>query len=357
MHRLTAQNYSRSRLIFFATLLIAVLTAALVAGPDRQIALAQDDSTYEDEFLKGKELLRRRRFEEALKSLKRANDMKQKKSVECYNLMADAYFGLGAYKNVIECADKVIELSGDDSQIVLMAWNNKGLALQSLAQNKDQKKLQESEAAFRKGLTFKATQAILHHNLGVVLLQLNRDADGIAELKQYVEMAPRGSEVENAKRLIENPRRARENYAPDFSFTTAQGEHITLEDLKGKVVVLDFWGTWCPPCVESIPSLRGLHKRYSKEPSFVLIGVSSDDDEDAWRDFTEKNKMIWPQYRDKDGQVQRAFGIRAFPTYIVIDHEGIVRFQSIGASWVRAASLDDAIRKQVKIVAKGVELN
>jgi hypothetical protein len=65
--------------------------------------------------------------------------------------------------------------------------------------------------------------------------------------------------------------------------------------------------------------------------------------------------MVWPQYRDRDRRIQRAFGIRAFPTYIVIDHEGIVRFMSSGSSWQRSANLDDAIRKQVKIVAKGVE--
>jgi peroxiredoxin len=132
-------------------------------------------------------------------------------------------------------------------------------------------------------------------------------------------------------------------------------EHIELEDLQGKVVLLDFWGTWCPPCVESVPELRNLHKKYSKEPSFVLIGISSDSDEEVWREFTTKNKMVWPQYRDKDRRIQRAFGVRAFPTYIVIDHEGIVRHRSVGMTWSRAASLDEAIRKQVKIVAKSTE--
>jgi hypothetical protein len=65
--------------------------------------------------------------------------------------------------------------------------------------------------------------------------------------------------------------------------------------------------------------------------------------------------MVWPQYRDKDRRIQRAFGIRAYPTYILIDHEGIVRFSSIGLSWQRSASLDGAIQKQVKIVAKSTE--
>jgi hypothetical protein len=65
--------------------------------------------------------------------------------------------------------------------------------------------------------------------------------------------------------------------------------------------------------------------------------------------------MIWPQYRDHDRRIQRAFGIRAFPTYIVIDHEGVVRFSSVGLSWQRSAALDETIKKQIKIVAKSTE--
>lgn len=87
----------------------------------------------------------------------------------------------------------------------------------------------------------------------------------------------------------------------------------------------------------------------------MLIGISSDGDEDEWREFTEKNKMVWPQYRDRDRRIHRAFGIRAFPTYVLIDHEGIVRYVSTGASWERSADLHQAIQKQVKIVAKTVE--
>ena len=86
-----------------------------------------------------------------------------------------------------------------------------------------------------------------------------------------------------------------------------------------------------------------------------MIGISSDSEDEVWRDFTAKNKMIWPQYRDKDRRIQRAFGIHAFPTYILIDHEGIVRFSSIGAGWTRAANLADAVNKQIKVVAKSTE--
>ena len=319
------------------------------------VVTSQDNDDYEIELNKGRAFLRRSQFEEALKSFKRANDLREKKCGECLNLMADAYFGLEAYKNVIETSDKVLQLAGDDKQLVLKALNNKGLALQSSAEKKDQKKLQAAEATFRQALAMEGVPPVLRYNLGVVLLQLNRDPEGITELKEYIKLQPNSPHTENAKKLAANPRRARENYAPDFTFTSSDGEHISLEDLQGKVVLIDFWGTWCPPCVESVPELRNLHKKYSKEPAFVLIGISSDREDDVWRDFTEKNKMVWPQYRDKDGKILRAFGVRSFPTYVIIDHEGIVRHRSVGMTWSRAGILDDEIRKRVKIVSKSTE--
>jgi peroxiredoxin/Flp pilus assembly protein TadD len=340
---------------FVIAIAVALLGLLFLGSEPYRAVQAQDDGAYEDELIKGKALMRQRNFEDALKSFKRANELRGKKSAECYSLMCEAYFGLGAHKNVVEAADKVLELAGDDKELIVRALNNKGLALQAAAEKKDQKKLEAAEAAFRQALSMENASPVIHYNLGVTLLQLNRDSEGIAEINQYIKDQPKGAFVDTARKMAENPRRARENYAPDFSFTSSEGEHISLDDLRGKVVLLDFWGTWCPPCVDSVPELRNLHKRYSKEPSFVLIGISSDSDEDEWREFTVKNKMIWPQYRDKDRRIQRAFGIRAFPSYIVIDHEGIVRFQSVGTSWQRSANLDDAIRKQVKIVAKSVE--
>jgi thiol-disulfide isomerase/thioredoxin len=116
--------------------------------------------------------------------------------------------------------------------------------------------------------------------------------------------------------------------------------------------MLDFWGTWCPPCVASVPELRNLYKRYSKDSSFVLIGVSADYEDGVWRDFTAKNQMLWPQYRDRDRRIANVFNIRALPTYIIIDHEGILRFQSSGYG---AANLDAAVKKYIKAASQRAE--
>jgi len=311
-----------------------------------------NDAAYDSEFQKGLDLLRRHRWEDALKSFKRANELRNKQSAECFYGMAQAYQGLEAYKNVAESCDKVIEFSAGDTKTQAQAYNLKGIALQAQAAVKDQKKLQEAETVFRQALALGVELPIVHFNLGYTLLQESRDPEGILELKKFTELEPEGAKAEQALKLIENPRRAREAYAPDFSLTTAEGEFISLEDLRGKVVLLDFWGTWCPPCVGAVPVVRDLRKRYAKEPAFMIIGVSSDSDEAKWKEFTTKNQMVWPQYLDRDHHIQRAFEVRAFPTYIMIDHEGIVRFRGTGTSWERTGNLDDAIKKEIKIIAK-----
>jgi peroxiredoxin len=317
----------------------------------------QGDAAYEDGMEKGRNFMRAHKYEDALKSFKRANEMAGKKSSECLLGMAQAYQGLEAHKNVIETCEKLIELAGSDIQLRALAYNMKGIALQAQSEGKDQKKLRDAESAFRQSVAMNSDLSIVHYNLGLTLMQQGRDAEGIAEMRNYVALQPRGTKFDEARKLIENPRRARENYAPDFSITTSEGEYISLEDLRGKVVLLDFWATWCPPCVASTPAFRSLHKRFQKEPSFVMIAISSDREVEKWREFIAKNQMVWPQYRDRDFKVQRAFEVRSFPTYIVIDHEGIVRFRTSGFGSSGTVSIEEAISKALKMKSKSSASN
>lgn len=338
-------------------LLLAFTFPGIALRPQAQQAPSQPvqqtgDTAFEQALEKGKELFRQRKYDEALQAFKRANDLRDKKCAVCYGWLAETYMSLEAYKNVISSADKAVALAPTDTQLLVKVYNNKGLALQALADKKDQEKLQAAEAVFRLGLAQPNAPPILRYNLGVTLLQENRDPEGMAELKRYVQLEPKGGYVTLATKMIDNPRRARENYAPDFAFTSLDGDYVSLDDLRGKVIVLDFWATWCGPCTASVPDLRNLHKKYVGNESFVMIGISADFDDQAWRDFTSQNKMLWTHYRDQDRKIQRAFGIHAYPTYIVIDHEGIWRYQSIGAGYRSAIGLEDAIRKYLTLAAK-----
>src|SRR5262245_11294808 len=178
----------------FLILIIVGIVGSLANLPRGSAAGVQDvGPTFEEELLNGKDLLRQQKFEDALKCFKRANAMRDKKSAECYSWMTDAYLGLEAYKSVIAAANKVFELAGGDNALIIRAYNNKGLALQATAAKKDQAQLEAAEATFRQGLALPNPPAILRYNLGVVLMQLNRDNEGIAEIKQYIKLQPKGS--------------------------------------------------------------------------------------------------------------------------------------------------------------------
>jgi thiol-disulfide isomerase/thioredoxin len=348
-------------MILLPTPLRALVILSLVpfSGQSRTLdfqAFAQqgDASGYAEQIAAGRDSLRQRKYDDALKAFKRANELKGQTSAEALFLMANAYMGLGAYKTVATTCDKVIELTANDPAAQAQALNLKGIAIQKQSDGKDQKKLQEAEAVFRQAVALKEATPDVHYNFGVVLMQENRDAEGAAELKEFVKLAPNAANAEDARKMIDNPRRAREPFAPDFSMTTSEGESISLDELKGKVVLLDFWGTWCGPCVESVPGLRELNKKFAKESSFVMISVSSDGDENKWKDFIVKEKMVWVQYLDRDRKVQRAFRVDRFPTYILLDPEGAIQYRGSGMSLAKEALLEDAVKKQIKLVTKPV---
>ena len=350
-------NFSRTRLRSFVLVLASALFLLATADTSPRLTMlveAQqtEPTSYEELIASGNQLMTRRKYEDALKAFKRANDLKSQTSTEALFLMANAYMGLEAYKTVTQTCDKVIELAANNPGMQAQAFNLKGIAIQKQSDGKDQKKLQESETALRQAAALKPAPPDVHYNLGVVLMQQNRDAEGAAELKEFLKLVPDATNAAETRKMIDNPRRAREPFAPDFSVTTAEGEYISLDELHGKVVLLDFWGTWCQPCVESVPGLRELNKKYGKDNSFVMISVSSDSDEGKWKDFIAKEKMVWVQYLDRERKVLRAFRIDRFPTYILLDSDGVIRYRSTGMSFDKEAILEGVVKKQLKLLAK-----
>lgn len=118
--------------------------------------------------------------------------------------------------------------------------------------------------------------------------------------------------------------------APETIGTDLAGKSVKLSDHKGKVVVLDFWATWCGPCIKMIPESRKLVKEMDGKP-FVLIGVSVDGKADTVKQFQEKHEMPWVHWHiGPNGKALDLWDVSAFPTLFVIDHKGIIQHTQVG---------------------------
>jgi thiol-disulfide isomerase/thioredoxin len=126
--------------------------------------------------------------------------------------------------------------------------------------------------------------------------------------------------------------------APAFTAQTIDGASLALASLRGRVVVLDFWATWCGPCRGMIPHERELVKRFADQ-QFTFVGISADGDAGDLREFVRKMDMNWPQIHDgPGGPLQQKYDIEYYPSIFVLDAHGIIRYRD-----VRGGDLDKAV--------------
>jgi peroxiredoxin len=117
--------------------------------------------------------------------------------------------------------------------------------------------------------------------------------------------------------------------APALHLKSVNGQTITLDDLKNKVVLLDFWATWCAPCVKVMPDLQKLHDKYNNK-GFAVVGVSIDEDGmKAVGPFLAKRKFTYPMLLDQNETWQK-FGVRAIPAMFLLDKKGRIVQQFTG---------------------------
>lgn len=130
--------------------------------------------------------------------------------------------------------------------------------------------------------------------------------------------------------------------APDFSLKSFDGQEITLSQLKGKVVLLDFWATWCGPCKESIPHLIQLYKNY-RENGFELVGMNIDKgDGEAVRRFVRSMDIPYPVVTAPE-DVVRSYRVTGIPANFLIDKKGTIREKVVGFSRAIAQQLDTKV--------------
>jgi len=327
------------------TFLLSLLLIVPLAQPGR----GQESTDVAQALAQGDAFLSHHNFEKAREAYLKADKLSHHTSAECLLRMFRADRQAGDLSAALDDAKRAVKAAGDDKAVAARAHMARGVLLAQMAGKPTDKKLREAEDELRQALTLDPGQAVAHFDLGEILIRQERDDDGIVELKNYI--AAPGADpktVGEARRVIVNPIRAREPFAPDFTFTTLEGETVSNAALRGKVVLLDFWGTWCPPCRESVPMLVGIRKKYLSRP-FQMVGISSDDDQQAWKNFIAAHHMDWPEYIDLSGSVREAFSVESYPTFVVLDRDGVIRFRQSGVNaGLSEEELEEAIGKALK---------
>lgn len=126
-------------------------------------------------------------------------------------------------------------------------------------------------------------------------------------------------------------------------FTVSDGEHsVDLRQLRGKVVVLNFWASWCPPCAAETPSLAALHRDL---PQVELLGVSFDEDHAAYNRFLTRYGVNFPTVNDVQGNANKLYGSTRPPETYIIDKAGIIRRKFIGPQDWTSPEIEDYLRK------------
>ena len=135
--------------------------------------------------------------------------------------------------------------------------------------------------------------------------------------------------------------------APDFTLHAADGRNVRLDELRGQVVLVNFWATWCGPCRSEMPHLDQLYQKYRKS-GFVLLGVNIDDNPATALSTAQKLNVSFPILLDTDKKVSKLYNLTDMPSTVVIDRDGKMRFLHRGYRDGVEADYDQQIRSLLK---------
>lgn len=260
----------------------------------------------------------------------RASELASGQCAECLERLATLNFRAGQWEAAIRGAtafEFISEKPADKGYAELLH----GSAAMHL--NDDQPtphELGEADEQFRAAVEHDPALRTAVYLDGRTLAAMHRDDAARAAFVRYLELAPADDKYRaRAEQYVKDLKLARAAMAPPFALTTLDGRKVTLDSLRGQVVVLDFWATWCVPCQQFLPQLQKMAANLKDEP-FTVISVSWDEDAAVWQRYVAEHRMSWPQVRDEGRTLSQLYGVDALPHTFTIDADGALVSEVVG---------------------------
>ena len=136
--------------------------------------------------------------------------------------------------------------------------------------------------------------------------------------------------------------------APEFLLSDPSGKTYTLSELQGSVVFVNFWATWCPPCIEEMPSLQNLYNGFKDKKEFRMVTILYKDDYAKAMAYLKQNNYALPVLIDREGKAAKAYGVTGVPETYIVDKQGVLREKVIGPADWNSTQVDSLISNLIK---------
>jgi thiol-disulfide isomerase/thioredoxin len=305
----------------------------------------KSDPKFTSAMAEGRQLSRKQQFVFAIDSFKKACKIAAEKDEACLTELYTAQMKSGRFKDAAGTASSLEAIAANPTD-KSYAEVRRGHALLYEAGDKNKTDiLNASDAAFKAAIADNPKNASAYYLDGQVLARLNQMDAARDQFKTCLTcVSPKDPSYLRAQHFAEDPALSTHKMAPAFTVTALDGSNFTLDAMGGRIVLIDFWATWCGPCNEELPHMKKIAKEFAGQP-LVIISVSWDSDAQEWRDFINKNEMTWVQYRDADHHLSNLFDINSIPHYFTIDSDGVLTSEMMGSG-------SDVEGKLKKLIAK-----
>lgn len=305
-------------------LAVAPLAAQQAAVPSTEAA--------QKSYQEGVDSLARNRLPQALESFKRADELEHGKCVVCQRQIISYAPELGDWKAAETAAAAILAASEGPLQQAEAHYETGIIMTDEALELHDHAMFERAHEEFAQALALNPNFPLAVYDDGVALAHLRQEDAAKNQFNRYAAMVP-PSDLRRQRALlfVRRPEMARARMVPLFEITTLDGQRVSSLDLLGKVVLVNFWASWCGPCRDALPHLQKIARKYQGRP-LVILSVSLDSSEVAWKECIQKYKMTWLNYRDGSvgGPLAKLFAVYEMPYFFAVDGDGVIEWQRIG---------------------------